>query len=665
VTLRAMASIAPGHKPLAYSYVQMSARAQRNGNSLRRQMKVSKKYAADNGLELVEDFKLHAVFKGANVATATLGKLLKAIISGKIPTGSYLIVEAMDGLSPQEAPATRDDFLKLINAGITLVTLADRQVYEAGKTDTRQLFNSILRMSFAHEESVMKGRRVAAAWENKRANLASIKLTARCPAWLRLSADKTSFEVIKDRVKIVQRIFQESADGIGNYSIARRFFQQKIPTFRGAEYWPTSSIAKILSGRAVLGEFQPNVLANGKREPHGGPIPDYFPAVVCEDLFRRAENARAQRGGDGAGQKGRRGRRGSGISNLFSGIAHCAYCRSKMHYVNRGKAGAYLVCARRGLGCEKAGWRYDQFEASFLSFVQELDLEPIVRGEDEAERRHLDEAISALEERKSSLEGLREKIFQLLEQDGVGASYVGDKLRQCESDLSALQLGLDERRLERDSLRSEASRFYESQAQIKSLIERLRTRGDDEVYKLRAQISSRLASLVSVLLVAPLGFDRPTPDITTREHFEFKKWLERLLDWTKVDGHHRRYFSVHFKDGRYRNVFPNANYPFGAFEQIYVADDGVHRVDSTGVDSLFSPSVPEKQGFSATKGVLERIRAWAAGADVVSLAVRLKFEPSRPPRMTTAALGNASAKSVNLRLRLSQAKKRSTTQRRG
>ena len=51
-----------------------------------------------------------------------------------------------------------------------------------------------------------------------------------------------------------------------------------------------------------------------------------------------------------------------------------------MRYVNRGKSGAYLVCdgARRGLGCEKTGWRYDQFEASFLSYVQELDLESIV-----------------------------------------------------------------------------------------------------------------------------------------------------------------------------------------------------------------------------------------------------------------------------------------------
>ena len=248
MTLRTMASIAPGPKPLAYSYVRMSNRTQRKGDSLRRRMEASKKYAAVNSLKLVEDFKLHGLgvsaSKGANLATGTLGEFLRAVKDRKIPAGSYFLVESLDRISRRDAPAALGVFLKLINAGITLVTLPDGQVYKVGKADRTQLLTSILGMTFAHEQSVLKSRRLAAAWENKRANLASTKLTARCPAWLRRSADKTSFEVIEDRVKIVQRIFQESADGIGNYSIAKRFFQQKIPTFGGAKYWPTSSIAR-------------------------------------------------------------------------------------------------------------------------------------------------------------------------------------------------------------------------------------------------------------------------------------------------------------------------------------------------------------------------------------------------------------------------------------
>jgi len=86
--------------------------------------------------------------------------------------------------------------------------------------------------------------------------------------------------------------------------------------------------------------------------PDGDAIKDYFPAIVDEQLFYRAQDARDQRRVKGAGRKG------PNVSNLFSGLATCAYCRSKMRFENKGpgpKGGTYLVCdsARRGLTCEK------------------------------------------------------------------------------------------------------------------------------------------------------------------------------------------------------------------------------------------------------------------------------------------------------------------------
>ena len=178
-------------------------------------------------------------------------------------------------------------------------------------------------------------------------------------------------------------------------------------------------------------------------------------------------------------------------------------------------------------------------------------------------------------------------------------SYVGDKLREREADLSALQRELDDRKLERDSLQSEVSRFYESKSQIKSLIERLRTRGDDEVYRLRAQISSRLASLVSVLLVAPLGSapsTRSTIEWVRNEGFE---GVEDVLDVMGAglldDRSHRRFFMAMFKDHRYRQVFPDAKDPLVYVEQVFKADDGVHRVDNRGANSLIFPNAAEER----------------------------------------------------------------------
>src|SRR4029079_8411249 len=58
---------------------------------------------------------------------------------------------------------------------------------------------------------------------------------------------------------------------------------------------------------------------------------------------------------------------------------------------------------------------------------------------------------------------------------------------------------------EASQLGSATNQFYESRDQIKALIEQLQSREGDEIYKLRSQIASKLKSLVSTILVAPLG----------------------------------------------------------------------------------------------------------------------------------------------------------------
>jgi hypothetical protein len=165
----------------------------------------------------------------------------------------------------------------------------------------------------------------------------------------------------------------------------------KIPQGPG---WHTSSIAKILCNRAVLGEFQPHRIGNGRRIPVGEPEVDYFPRIIDDQLFYSAQNARDHRRVNGAGRKG------PIISNLFSGLVQCAYCDSPIHLENHGappKGGKYLACsaASRGLRrpasgeliCEATRWRYDHFESSFLAFVQELDLETLIRSEDDVKKR--------------------------------------------------------------------------------------------------------------------------------------------------------------------------------------------------------------------------------------------------------------------------------------
>jgi len=128
-----------------------------------------------------------------------------------------------------------------------------------------------------------------------------------------------------------------------------------------AEGWRESYVKKILKNRAVIGEFQPHKLLNGKRQPIGEPILDYYPSIVDTDIFYRVQEQLRQNVHKG-GQTGK-------VSNLFSHVVKCGYCGGPLAYIDKGptpNGGKYLVCdrARRGLGCYNNHIKYDEFEPS-------------------------------------------------------------------------------------------------------------------------------------------------------------------------------------------------------------------------------------------------------------------------------------------------------------
>jgi DNA invertase Pin-like site-specific DNA recombinase len=585
----------------AYSYARMSTDIQLKGDSLRRQLEQSRAYAVEHGLALVEADQLKDIgisaFDGANVTDGALGRFLKAVRHHEIDAGSFLLVESLDRLSRQEVLKSLGLFIEIINAKINIVTLADRRVYTA-ETDFSDLIFSIASMSRAHDESRIKSHRLTAAWANKRKNAHARKLTAQCPAWLKLSVDKLTFALIQDRIAVISTIFEDSANGIGNYSITRRLNLAAIPPFGRAAGWHSSSVAKILSNRALLGEFQPHRLVNGKRVPDGGPIADYFPKVIDEQLFYRAQNARNERHTHGGGRKGEY------ISNLFSGIAICAYCRSRMRFENKGvgpKGGSYLVCnsARRGLGCQNSGWRYDHFEASFLAFVRELDLESIIRGEDEAQKRaDLANVITSLAGQCAGQEGEREKIFQLLEQSGASAEFVGKKLDECEQRLVLVRDLLEKKRKEYASLNSDIGSFYESKEKIKNLINRLQKRDSDDVYVLRAQIAAKLRALVENVIVAPVGEApqlRQTIDLVKANVPDRVDLISEFESRFSDERTYRRYFAIGFKDKGVRGVYPSADDPLQFEEQVFETQVDFRRLNKLGEENVFlRKSVPRE-----------------------------------------------------------------------
>src|SRR5262245_62143953 len=119
--------------PRAYSYVRFSSEAQANGDSLRRQLALTKAYCDRKGLRLDESLRLHdlgiSAFRAENAEAGALAAFLEAVRMGTVTRGSVLIVESLDRLSRSGMMEALDLFRRLLESGIVLVTLLPEREY--------------------------------------------------------------------------------------------------------------------------------------------------------------------------------------------------------------------------------------------------------------------------------------------------------------------------------------------------------------------------------------------------------------------------------------------------------------------------------------------------------------------------------------------------------
>jgi DNA invertase Pin-like site-specific DNA recombinase len=543
----------------AFSYVRISTGIQARGGGIRRQLQDSREYAERYGFDLQEENQLTdrgvSAFKGKNLApTAALGRFLEAVRAGRIPRRSVLLIESLDRLSRREALKALGPFLEVLNAGIDIHTIQDGKIYTA-ETTYEELMFWVATSARAYDESITKSRRLRSAWRQKRELAGANPMTKWCPSWLRLSSDRTRYEVIEDRAKVIRHIFSEAASGLGSYSIARRLNERRVPHFGRSRGWHFSFISKVLKNPAVYGLFQPHKVVDGRRRPDGDPIQNYFPAIVEESVFNRVQLGLGERLKRGRGRKGQR------VTNLFPrSMLVCAYCRSSMLYETKGT----LVCtaALRNAGCDgRTRWGYSSLESSILAFCNEVDVETVVRDASDAGRSEgLESAIDALKGELTVIKERMERVYGLLDEGGATA-FISGKLRELEERQTVVEAELREKEAERARTGESTGPAHDGGEHLRSLIEKLQgTDGEGEdVFRLRSAISSRLRSIVTVIYVAPTGhapFIRKAiaaePDVPAIDD------LELIVDH---EAYHRRYFGVGFRDGTVRVVIPDRDDP--------------------------------------------------------------------------------------------------------
>ncbi|MDM1709592.1 recombinase family protein [Pseudomonas sp. 165] len=451
----------PNQRTKAYSYIRFSTPEQAKGDSYRRQRAAAEMYCLQNDFELVKDEDYlffdrgRSAYKGKHLDdTGQLSRFLKYVQDGTIDPGSILIIESLDRLSREHVRAALPRFLDILGSGIQIYSVSDNRLYQKD-WDEKDLILGIFQMSRAHSESSLKGERVGKAWSRKQDDARDTKkpLGRACPYWLKLEKDQhgnDKYVEVAERVETIKKIFALAIAGHGHRAIAKILNAENIPIFGSAKRnvsgaWGSSSTGKILSNRAVLGEYQPTGLNDGVRGPRGEPVLDFYPSVISEDLFLQVQAARTTRNVSKATKS-------SANFNVWQGLAKCALCGDAMHLVNKGrppKGGKYLRCYSSAKGrCTNKLVPLAASELVYMEILAKVNSLSLVQDSQariQKEIASIDIRLDLIKKRQAQISS------QLLDVNGDLPAFVLETAMRIDQDLKELKSKKSE--LKRDAQR--------------------------------------------------------------------------------------------------------------------------------------------------------------------------------------------------------------------
>ena len=331
-----------------YSYIRFSSKKQELGTSLKRQ-----KLLRDNWLnqhpEHILDKKLNmydlgvsALHQGNLSEKAALGSFIDLVEKKQIEKGSILLLEKLDRFSRSEIDIALASFTRLLRNGIQIVTLDPLQeLNETDISNTIKILMIIMQLCMANEYSNNLSSRLSHFWNIRRKEVDQNKkkLCSKTPSWIRYDKSKDSFELIEEKANAIRYIFNRTIMGYGQVQICKEMSSKyksitkdtnlwvfdddkEEMTSNGTKKsnWNKSYVNKILHDRSVIGEFQPykfeRDIKNNKKKriKVGSPIKDYYPPIITNDEFEKAQFAITKRCKD-------KGPKGSYI-NILKGLVY-------------------------------------------------------------------------------------------------------------------------------------------------------------------------------------------------------------------------------------------------------------------------------------------------------------------------------------------------------
>jgi DNA invertase Pin-like site-specific DNA recombinase len=273
-----------------------------------------------------------------------------------VQSGDILLVEAIDRLSRKGIRPTQDLVNSILNAGIDIAILSPVQkVYRAN--DTNDIGGAIELAAFAYAAYTYSenlsyriknhfDRARVKARENGKA------ISGHLPCWIenenkgKLDHDGKprgiTMKVKPEVAAAIRQVFELVISGLGAHRLTSELTRLGIKPIGNTSRWNGTFIRKLVRDKAVLGWYQPHTNDEaGKRQPIGEPIKNYYPQIIDEDTWERAnaslDNRVIER------------REPKGYINLFGGLTWLALddCPAHLYTYQQTRADGRKITIRR------------------------------------------------------------------------------------------------------------------------------------------------------------------------------------------------------------------------------------------------------------------------------------------------------------------------------
>lgn len=346
------------------TYGRVSTKTQLNDGKLGKEIQLSpvQKIVNDHQGKIVNEYfdSGLSAFKGEHMADgAGLKEIYDDVLNDRYKRGTVLLMYSLDRFSRQEPEQATHYFTGLKMKGVSIWTYIDGlQKYD----NEWSLFEAIIKLKAAHEESAKKAARLRDTWQHKYERLANgeaVRMT-HYPFWINFDEVSRAY-VLNDFSSTALKILTDYLNGVSRSLIVKRLNQENTPFYTKQkkptkpQLWTRDHLKKLFNNHAIYGRF------DSKR--NGVSIENVFPALITKEQFDVIQSMKQKR----------KGKQSDDYPNLFNGLLKCGYCGGSLTRRKSSNGSYSYLCVSAERCNRKKSIPVKKLDPKVLKFLQDLD----------------------------------------------------------------------------------------------------------------------------------------------------------------------------------------------------------------------------------------------------------------------------------------------------